>query len=103
MLRSKCATLVLRGGGNVSWGRLVLVFPGFAPFARVVDFGYFLKIWPKIVLSAERSDFWRRKEKNSFFLRNAGCNLCQIFGKLLKMLLSAAPSEMSFFLRNGKS
>ena len=41
MLRSKCATLVSGGGGNVSWGRLALVFPGFARFAHVVDWRFF--------------------------------------------------------------
>ena len=35
-MRHSC---VKGGGGNVSWGRLALVFPGFARFPHVVDFG----------------------------------------------------------------
>ena len=58
MLRSKCATLVLRGGGgNVSWGRLALVFPGFARFQHVAHFRSFRLSFDKFT-------------ENSLFLRN---------------------------------
>ena len=35
-MRHSCVKV---GGQNVSWGRLALVFPGFARFLPVVDFG----------------------------------------------------------------